>query len=63
MERHGGGMIQDDLADRSPESQRVLVACDGLARRTVPYGQQDASCAYLGTEDGSCKPRLKRCDS
>lgn len=56
-------MIQDDLADRSPESERVLVACNGPVRRTVPYGQQDASCAYPGTEDGSCKPRLKRCDS
>lgn len=56
-------MNQDDLADRSPESERVLVACNGLTGRTVPYGQQDASCADLGTEDGSCKPRLKRCDS
>jgi hypothetical protein len=43
-------------------AQRVLEASAGLTRRTVAYGQQDASCAYLGTEDGSCKPRWKRCD-
>lgn len=44
-----GGMIQDDLADRSPAFSACAGDLCGSRRGELSHiGQQDASCAHLG---------------